>query len=57
MKKVINIIAKALALVAFLVGSYMACLLDSENWMAPFTIMRVSFTYLFLYGYAKGCMY
>ncbi len=57
MKKVISIIAKALALVAFLVGVYMACLLDSENWMVPFTIMCISFTYLFLYAYAKGYMY
>lgn len=57
MRKVINIIAKALALVAFLIGAYMACLLDSENWMVPFTIMCISFAYLFLYAYAKGCMY
>ena len=57
MKKVISIIATALALVAFLVGVYMACLLDSENWMVPFTIMCISFTYLFLYAYAKGYMY
>lgn len=57
MRKVISIIAKALAPVAFLVGTYMACLLDSGNWMVPFTIMCVSFTYLFLYAYAKGCMY
>ena len=57
MKKVISIIAKALALVAFLVGVYMACLLDSENWMVPFTIMCISFTYLFLYAHAKGWMY
>ena len=57
MKRVIRIIADVLALVAFLVGAYMACLLDSGNWIVPFTIMCVSFTYLFLYAYAKGCMY
>lgn len=57
MKRVIRIIADVLALVAFLVGVYMACLLDSGNWIVPFTIMCVSFTYLFLYAYAKGYMY
>lgn len=57
MKRVISIIADALALVAFLVGVFMACLLDSGNWMIPFATMCIAGSYLFLYAHAKGWMH
>lgn len=56
MRKVMSIVGKVLALVSFLVGTYMACLLDSENWVAPFIIVCITAAYLFFYSYKKGWM-